>query len=89
MLPTETNKKADVDILNCIKIKKIACQMTTSQMKKTNNRMGKTYFQIIYLIQDLMPGYIKSNYNSITKDKSIKNRQMTSMDDSKKNDINN
>lgn len=42
----------------------------TNEKDKQQNE--KTHFQITYLIKNLNLQYIKSNYNSITKGKSIK-----------------
>ena len=55
--------------LDFIKIKSFCVSKDT--IKKMKRQNGRKYLQIIYLMRDLYPEYIKNSYNSIIKKRQI------------------
>lgn len=70
--PIETNPKSRHRYIEFHQVKKICMSDDPITNEKDRQQNEKTHFQIIYLIKNLSLEYIKSNYNSITKGKSIK-----------------
>ena len=53
--------------LTSSKVKTFMLQRTLLRKRKENSQNRRNYLQIIYLIRDLYPEYIKKSYNSTIK----------------------